>query len=400
MTERVANLLKQIRNGAYKKYRSDAPVSENMNPDKKTMEELFMNMLKEEEPVLPDGDRIGFYMYRTNRPKWRGYDAEGNFIPNYATHLTKGFGGVYEELKAKKATADTEQNAFIDTALQVLDSIFAYCNRYKDAATGDLKKALERVPYHAPQSYYEALVFMRIMIHLQRVNHTVHVTLGRFDQYMYPFYKMDVERGMSHDAFLELTEEFFLSLNVDTDLYAGIQKGDNGQALVLGGTNPDGSSCFTELSLICMEASLELNVIDPKINLRVNHDTPIELYRFGTELTKQGMGFPQYCNDDVVIPGLIDLGYAPEDAYNYAVAACWEYIVPNVAHDIPNVNAMNFPKVVNNAVYENLEASETFEDFCSCVKEQLSKECDRLIESVEYQDRPNVFHSLFFDPCI
>ena len=400
MTERVQKLREHILTGAYKTQRTDTPMFGGQEVNKACPDDMFIKMLKEEKPVVLPGDRIGFYMYHTDRPKWRGADAEGNFIPNYGTYLAKGFGGVYQELKEKLGKGDKEQDAFVEKALALLESVFDYCQRYKAVAPKELKKVLERVPYHAPESYHEALVLVRMMIHLQRMNHTVHVTLGRFDQYMYPYYKMDVERGASHDELLELTEEFFLSLNVDTDLYAGVQKGDNGQAMVLGGTNADGSSAFNELSRICMEASLELNLIDPKINLRVSKNTPMSLYRFGTELTKQGMGFPQYCNDDVVIPGLIALGYAPEDAQNYGVAACWEYIMPDVSHDIPNIQAMNFPKVVNQAIREHLTKVDSYDTFLACVKETLEKECDRLIDTVVYEDNPSVFHSLFFDPCI
>ena len=76
-------------------------------------------------------------------------------------------------------------------------------------------------------------------------------------------------------------------------------------------------------------------MIDPKINLRVSRDTPLSTYLLGTRLTRRGLGFPQYENDDVVIPGLIELGYAPEDAQNYVVAACWEFIIPARARTFP-----------------------------------------------------------------
>ena len=74
---------------------------------------------------------------------------------------------------------------------------------------------------------------------------------------------------------------------------------------------------------ICLKASLELKLIDPKINLRVSKNTPLDRYILGTQLTRQGLGFPQYSNDDVVIDGLIRLGYDRKDACNYVVAACW-----------------------------------------------------------------------------
>lgn len=54
---------------------------------------------------------------------------------------------------------------------------------------------------------------------------------------------------------------------------------------------------------------------------------------------------PQYSNDDVVIPGLIAQGYAPEDARNYAIAACWEFIIPKKGMEIVNIDALSFAEV-------------------------------------------------------
>ena len=71
--------------------------------------------------------------------------------------------------------------------------------------------------------------------------------MGRFDQYIYPYLKADLDKGIhTKESALELLEEFFLTFNRDSDLYPGMQQGDNGQSLVLGGLNEDG----TDLSLI------------------------------------------------------------------------------------------------------------------------------------------------------
>ena len=129
-----------------------------------------------------------------------------------------------------------------------------------------------------------------------------------------------------------------------------------------------GMGSFDDFSHICMEASLELNLIDPKINLRVNKNTPVETYVLGSELTKAGLGFPQYSNDDVVIDGLVKLGYDREDACEYVTAACWEFIVPKVGADVANIGALNFPKVVDNALHKHLLTSETYDDFAKEVK--------------------------------
>ena len=156
---------------------------------------------------------------------------------------------------------------------------------------------------------------LRLLNFVLWLNGNKHNTLGRFDVYMYPFFKKDMDSGkLDREKALELTSEFFIDLNFDADLYPGVQQGDNGQSLVLGGAGKDGKEVYNELSEICLDASLSLNLIDPKINIRVNKDTPFETYYHGTLLTKQGLGFPQYSNDDVVIPALVKMGYELEDA--------------------------------------------------------------------------------------
>ena len=192
-----------------------------------------------------------------------------------------------------------------------------------------------------------------------------------------------------------------ISINFDIDLYHSAQDGDDGQSLMLGGLNEDGSESYNGLSEICIKAAMELALIDPKINLRVNKNTPDSLYLLGTQMTKMGLGFPQYSNDDVVIPALIDYGYAPSDAYNYSVAACWEFIVPD-GRDVPNIATFNFPKIVNDSLYKYGETSATYEEFFAHLKEEIVFECERLQKYVLTNDprMPVIIYSLFCKPCI
>ena len=111
---------------------------------------------------------------------------------------------------------------------------------------------------------------MKIIIYSLRASYVHHITLGRFDQYMYPYYVKSIESGSTDADILEQTELFFISVNLDTDLYSGVQQGDNGQSLVLGGRTQEKEDAYNELSEIVMSASEELCIIDPKINLRVD----------------------------------------------------------------------------------------------------------------------------------
>lgn len=105
-----------------------------------------------------------------------------------------------------------------------------------------------------------------------------------------------------------------------------------------------------------MEVSKELKLIDPKINLRIDSHTPDDLLELGCELTKCGLGFPQYSNDEVVIPALVKKGYALKDARNYTVAACWEFIIPGKGIEIVNQGAVSMPYAVDDAFEKAMAA--------------------------------------------
>lgn len=398
MTQRVEKLLKLLKDKKYREMRKDG---ENYLIESESSEErlsLFLKNISAEEPIIFEGDRIGFNRYRKDiiRKTW----SSGNTISAYGYYLERGFGWVYEYLKNTPQTASESQKQFANLAVKALEAVFRLCEKYRNVADGRLKEALENVPYNPPRSYYEALVTVKIIIYTLRLNYNSHITLGRFDQYMYPFYKADIEKGVSQEEIFELTQEFFINLNFDTDLYSGVQQGDNGQSLMLGGFDMTGKDCYNELSQICMKASMELNIIDPKINLRVGKNTPKERYILGTQMTKMGLGFPQYNNDDIIIPGLIALGYSPADAHNYSVAACWEYIVPD-NHDFPNVRTMNFPLAVNNAVYESLCECADFGEFKNAVRRNIHDMCDALLKEADAFKRfPDIYYSLFFPSCV
>src|SRR5699024_8536452 len=150
-----------------------------------------------------------------------------------------------------------------------------------------------------------------------------------------------------------------------------MQQGDNGQSDVLGGMTPDGADGYNLLSEMCLRASADLRLIDPKINLRVNRDTPLSVYELGTQLTQLVLGFPQYENDAVAIPGLMRLGYEERDARNYAMAACWEFIIPGRGMDIPNIGALSFAGVVDAAVRAGLRTATGVEDLLQDVERRI-----------------------------
>ena len=103
----------------------------------------------------------------------------------------------------------------------------------------DLAEMLERVPAQPPRTFHEALQSLRLCHAVVWMSGHYHVGLGRFDQYLWPYLQADLDSGrLDAAAAEELLAEFFISLNKDSDLYPGVQQGDNGQSLMLGGVTP------------------------------------------------------------------------------------------------------------------------------------------------------------------
>ena len=321
-----------------------------------------------------------------------------NITPDYSLLLKGGFAPVREEIRTARerfaAAGDAEKVHYEDVLMEMLDTVSAFCRRYWDAAEAAgnrvVAESFARIPEQAPETFLQALQFLRIIHYCLWCCFHYHNTFGRFDQYMLPWYQADIAAGrLDNDTALELVEEFFLSLNRDSDLYPGMQQGDNGQSMVLGGFDAAGNEMFNDLSALCLEASLELRLIDPKINLRVSKKTPLERYISGTRLTRQGLGFPQYSNDDVVCKALRQWGYREEDLIDYSVAACWEFIIPGYGMDIPNIASLSFPAYVRKAL-ENPDSWQSADTLMDAVRAEIFLESEALRDSV---------HDLYMEPA-
>ncbi len=415
MTERIQKKLDFLKDGKYKQQRRMPDRQEIVFP--KGTDEFAINtalleyMTENETPVLFENDRFGFNRSIAKIPVGilgeRKFASNiGNITINYPYVLENGMDTILKRIQQKQQTCtDANKNNLYHAMSRSVSACLALADRYRDYAKAanakELYTALCQVPHQKARSFYEACVMLKFLHFTLRLNRNSHLTFGRFDQYMFPYFQSDLARGVSENELFEILEDFFITLNLDSDTYFGVQQGDNGMSMVLGGRSADGTDQYNRLSELCILASKDLCLIDPKINLRVDKNTPLERYEFATQLTKKGLGFPQYCNDDIVIPGLIRLGYTPEDAHNYAVAACWEFIVPNRAFDIPNISKVNFPKAIAKAVNECLCDCNNFDEFLEQVKRCVEEECRTVaVDCKDRTEQASPYLSVFVDDCI
>ncbi|MBQ9548466.1 MAG: pyruvate formate-lyase [Bacteroidales bacterium] len=432
MTERIEKLRAFLRGGGHHRFRRtpeelgldglSARFAAECLPDVERSARMLEALLAAEQPVILEGERIVATRTISRIPsvftdaEWAEIKAAhtlhergtvSNISADYEGILRDGLGARRAQIatRLEDPGLDEDGRRFLKAADDCITALQGFIARYEDCARAngldEVAEVLRVIRSEAPQTLHQALQLLRMVHFTLWESDCYHNTLGRFDQYIYPFYEADLRAGrLDRDGAADLITEFFLTCNKDSDLYVGMQQGDNGQSIVLAGRDADGRYLFNEVSRICLEASYDLNLIDPKINLRVDKDTPLDVFEQGARLTKRGLGFPQYDNDDVVVPGLISLGYAPEDARNYVVAACWEFIIPKNGMEIPNIDALSFAGIVSEAM-GHLPDFPDYDALWAWVDGRIKAECRRIASA---HDRlyivPAPFMSVLMGGCI
>ena len=437
MTERTKSLLERTFDKEQAKFRRDVdwkPLLERFIADGVGDEARarigLEEMLKAEEPAFMDGERIAFLRtvkqipdlhsdaeMAARRAAGTAFGEKGvvfNITADFAPAIRDGLDTRLSEMETRlakcRADGDAEGVEFLENAILSVKAVLGLAERYRAEAErrglSEIAATLAQVPRKGARTFHEALQSLRVLHYAMWCEGEYHCGLGRIDQYLYPYYEADIKAGrLTDETALEELEEFFVACNRDSDLYIGIQQGDNGQSVMLGGVTRDGKPAFNALSRLCLKACGELKLVDPKINLRVDKTTPLEIYELGTELTAKGLGFPQYANDDVVIPALQRWGYELEDARDYSVAACWEFLVPGCGMDINNIDAVSFVGALDATLRILTQRHRDTEAFYEDVEreffDEVQRRADALVEKYRHVEiLPGPFVSVISTGCV
>ena len=237
----------------------------------------------------------------------------GHQMPNFEKVLVKGLKGIRAEVERYMAQLDQpyshyelkEKRVFYKAVLITLDAAMAYAKRYADLAremadkeeSPNLKKELKRiaevceqVPANPARNWWEAVQSVW-MIHAIGDCELPGGTnnLGRFDQYMYPYYKKAVidEKTMTHEA-LELLELFQIKI--------ACARGAS-VSLNIGGQTRDGKDACNDVTMLCLEADEQLSILSPETSFRVWAGTPDKYLRKAVEVIRLGRGKPKFTGD-------------------------------------------------------------------------------------------------------
>ncbi|MCQ2553270.1 MAG: pyruvate formate-lyase, partial [Clostridia bacterium] len=220
------------------------------------------------------------------------------------------------------------------------------------------------VPENPPQNFWQALQllwFVHVYFHIEVC--TTANGFGRFDQYMWPFYKKDVleDKTLTKEEALELLECLYLKscevYEVRDRWYASSFAGyPMWQILVVGGQDAQGNDATNDLSYLCLDAAAEMQTTQPVLALRVCKSTPADLIRKGCEMVQAGMANPGFFNDEAAMKMTLGKGCSIEEARDWTIVGCIQPGPGGGSTDgSPDAGYVNSPKVLELVLHNGID---------------------------------------------
>ena len=367
----------------------------------------------------------------------------GNYFYNGVGHVTVCYGRIAQEgLESIQAqAAEALSKVQFGDADYARRTHFLQAERYADLARKEAEACSDptrkaellqiaencsRVPRHGARNFYEACQsfwFIQMLLQMESSGHSI--SPGRFDQYMYPFFKADLDKGLITREFAqELMDCIWVKLNdlnkvrdaASAEGFAGYSLFQN---LIAGGQTPEGLDATNDLSFMCIQASMHVLLPQPSFSVRVWNGSPQEFLMKAAELTRTGVGLPAYYNDEVIIPALLSRGLTMEDARDYNIIGCVE---PQKAgktdgwHDAAFFNMCRplelvFSNGMDKGVQVGLQTGDvtqmkTFDEFYDAYKAQMNYmlsllvNADNAIDVAHAERCPLPFLSGMIEDCI
>lgn len=266
-------------------------------------------------------------------------------------------------------TENIEKYHFYNSVLIVIDAVKTFAERYsvlaknmsETASTQQRKEELleisricAKVPYEPAESFAEAIQatwFIQLILQIESNGHSL--SYGRFDQYIYPYYKVDIEKGkITEEAALELLTNLWiktLTINkVRSQAHTYSSAGSPlYQNVTIGGQTREKKDAVNELSFLVLRSVAQTKLPQPNLTVRYHANLNSEFMNEAIEVMKLGFGMPAFNNDEIIIPSFIKYGVSEEDAYDYSAIGCVETAVPGKwGYRCTGMSYINFPKIL------------------------------------------------------
>ena len=383
---------------------------------------------------------------------WGEGGGSGHFIADYPKVLNKGMYGIIKEAEGRIRNLKLwepgalEQKEFLQAVIIALRAAINFAKRYAalaremaDKEADSKRKAkliqiaehCEWVPGNPARTFWEAmqsLWFAHLIVQIESNGHSM--GYGRFDQFMYPFYRKDIDEGrITPEEAVELLECLWIKtteINKVRDWAATrvVMGYPMFQQLTIGGQTIDGKSAINDLSWLCLEATANQKIIQPSLSVRWWNECPDDfLLKCCEVINIHRGGQPAMYSDEVIIPSQMGVGISLEDAYDYAIDGCVSPTEPGKARREGPSAGYNMHKVLEVALFngrdprtgiqlypnpgnKDLSTFESFDEVMAAVKHQLEY-YDRqgviallCLERAYAERTPTPFASALMDDCI
>ena len=375
------------------------------------------------------------------------YNGVGHVTVKYEEVLAIGYKGIIDKARAELEKCQVgdgnyaKKSHFLNAVIVSCQAVIEYAESYAELASQmaaectdpvrkqellQISENCSRVPANGATSFYEACQSFWFVQQLLQVESSGHsISPGRFDQYMYPYYKADIDKGViTREAAQELLDCIWVKLNdlnkvrdaASAEGFAGYSLFQN---LIVGGQDKYGNDVTNDLSVMCILASMHVHLPMPSLSIRVWNGSPHELLIKAAELTRTGIGLPAYYNDEVIIPALQNRGLTLEDAREYNIIGCVE---PQKAgktdgwHDAAFFNMCRplelvFSNGMDKGELVGIQTGDvtkmtTFEEFFDAYKKQmeycisLMGNADNAIDVAHAERVPLPYESCMVDDCL
>ncbi|RLE11171.1 glycyl radical protein, partial [Candidatus Aerophobetes bacterium] len=302
----------------------------------------------------------------------------GHVSADFWRVLNRGFEGLKQEAEQRLSNLDftdpedLEKKDFYRAAIIICEGVINFAKRYAQLARKlaaqekdhkrkeELEKiaqVCERVPAKPARTYHEALQaiwFSHLLLQIE--SNGLGTSPGRLDQYLYPFYKKDIEEGrITKEQAQEILECFWVKIEeikrvYDSECardYAGYSTELN---LTIGGQKEDGTDATNEVSYMCLDAQDHLRMAHPNFTVRYHSKLPDSLLHRACEVIRIGTGQPELLNDEAHVPSLMNRGIKLEDARGYTNIGCVEPAVPGKTCSWSNAAMFNLGKCLELAL--------------------------------------------------
>ncbi|MEI8132032.1 MAG: formate C-acetyltransferase/glycerol dehydratase family glycyl radical enzyme [Leptolinea sp.] len=380
---------------------------------------------------------------------WTGQatSGEGHIVVDHARTLRLGFAKMREmaaDLRQKLPLWEPEsleKRDFYEAVEVVCDGVLTYAARWVEFLTilankendenrkSELLTLIEDlciVPAQPAASFRQALIMVWFSHLVQQMESNGHsVSLGRFDQYLYPYFSHDLEeRKITEESALELIEHFYLKLfsiiKLRPEKHSRTQSGyPMYQNLAVGGQTPAGEDATNRLSYLCLAAVAEVRLSEPNFYVRLHKGTPQDFLSESLKVVGLGFGIPAFVNDEVIVDSLESRGVSHEDALNYSTMGCLEVQVPGKwgyrANGKSKVNALKIIELALNmgqdpqsgiTLQKGTGDFAIFSDILGAWHQQLDYYtrlhviADNIIDRALGELVPNAFCSLLVQDCL